>query len=298
MEVVTMPYGYERYLESKNKSEKTIDTYTKTIYKFFGYLNEKYKKDKELYEISTRDIVEFFSLKVQSGELKESTANKQIAILKSFFDYLWRTDQIPYDPAVKIPKFCDPHNAYKFMKYEKICEIKKKVIENENYSPLRKAVFVLASYGCFHQEFLMKKEDVVHNVDGTITINLVKRTINLSGKEAIVFNEHYKTSLHYDSPFVFTSRKQNGEIIGIEVMTLLNHLRKISTDYELPIRLTFISLKWSYSYYLFFNENLSIPEHAKMLGNEETTSASTYSKYKKAKEVLGEDIFRNGVYIP
>ncbi|MBT2695849.1 hypothetical protein J7E79_00090 [Bacillus sp. ISL-40] len=34
-----------------------------------------------------------------------STVNKELAIIKTFFHYLWEINKVPVDPAVKIKRF-------------------------------------------------------------------------------------------------------------------------------------------------------------------------------------------------
>lgn len=291
-----MPFGFSKYLENKNRSQTTVESYTKTVESFFSYLRGKYKKDIELYKISSKDILDFFGNKVESGHLRESTANKQIAILKNFFDYLWKTNLIPIDPAVKIQKLCDPHAVPDFLCYQKIQEVLSSVLVNPKYSNLRKAIFLLGTYGCVHSEFTFEKDDVRELENGSIVIELPRRTLILEREHSSVFKEFYRESFKHDSPYVFTSKDKDGTRKKIELMTLLSHLRKISSDYDLPIRLTFISMKWSLGYYLLMEKEYSIPEYSKVLGNEDATSASAYAKFKKLREKHGENIFKNGVY--
>lgn len=299
-----MPYGFENYLtEKKKRKPTTIDSYIKILNLFFNYLHNKYKNDKEMYEVNPSDIKEFIMQRVNSG-IKVSTANKDLAILKTFFDYLWKKNIVPIDPAHKIERLENPYDVPDFLPLATLEDIKLKLLDTDRYHVMTKTIFILGVYGLQTEDFKFTKEQVVFNNNGIVLINLPNRTIDLTKEESIVFKEYYNTvALTKDTPFVFSSKKHKKQkqteedcYVPIEVMTLLSHLRKVSNDFNLPIRLTFRSIRWSLGYELNFNGKHTPEEVAKILGVEVITNYGCIYKFNKIKKEIDESFIKYGVY--
>lgn len=268
-----VPYGFIKHLEDKGYSQKTLIGYQRTLSIFFGYLNKKYKKALEPFQISSGDIKEFLQYRIDEGTTL-NTVNKDLSILKTFFNYLWEIDKVPVDYAVKIPRFKDENKKGSFINFSILLDIRDKVLKNTEYSAFIKSIYILGMYGLRSSEFHFKKEDVILNSDDSVTIHLSNRSITLEGEYASIFLEHFDQSLFQSSEFVFTSKKHTDTYVAIEVMTLLLQMRKISHDYKLPIRLTLNSMRLAYAHYLYNDEHYSIQDIASLLGIQESSAAT------------------------
>ncbi|MEI2356288.1 tyrosine-type recombinase/integrase [Mesobacillus zeae] len=273
-----MPYGFIKHLKNKGYSEATINSYEKVLNQFFAYIRENYPLNKEPFQISPTDIKNYLE-EQREKEKTLGTVNKELAILKTLFNYLWEIDKVPLDPAAKIKRYNVKELPKVEVDYKDILVILEKVLSNPDYSKIRKAIFLLAVKGLKTSDFRFRKQDVIDSLeDGLVIINLHNRNIVLESEASTWFFDYYYESLFNNSEYVFTTKPHGSEEGPIQVMSILNHLRAISQDY-LPkdkSPLTLVSIRRSIAYDLYSN-NTSLQDIAKVLGIEES-SASNYLK--------------------
>ena len=94
-----------------------------------------------------------------------STVNKELSIIKTFFNYLWEINKVPVDPAVKIKRLKIEKALKVVTPYDEILSILQKAMSNQQYSKLRKAIFLLAVKGLKTADFRFKKEDVEDRIE-------------------------------------------------------------------------------------------------------------------------------------
>lgn len=271
-----MPYGFIRHLEKKNYGAETLESYEKVLDQFFAFLNGYYQKSIEPFEISPRDIKNYLEYQLKENEKQITTVNKELAILKTFFHYLWEKDIVMVDPTVKIRRLKPDQEPNQIdVTYPEIQKTLKKVLENDNYTLVRKAVFILATKGLKTSEFRFKKDDVTIVNDDWVNILTNNRSIDLKGEEAQYFLEYYNSILDNDTPYVFTTTKRTSkEKVPVEVMSILHHLRVVSTDY-LPNKkqLTLLGIRKSLMLHMY-SEGISIQKIAEFFGIEENSVAN------------------------
>jgi site-specific recombinase XerD len=272
-----MPYGFIKHIENKGYSDETVRTYEKVVRQFFAYITNVYGKHKEPHEINPSDIRNYLE-EQKDREKKISTINKEVAILKTLFNYLWEIDKAPIDPTVKIKRFKVEKNPTIEITYDEILKLLPKVLSNNTYNPLRKAIFLLGCKGLKTTDFRFKKEDVVDSLkNDLVTIQLKNRKVELKNEEAACFMEYFNETILSESDYVFTSKTQ-GELGPIQVMSILNHLKTISNDYlpDCTSSLTLVSIRRAIAYHLYTNK-VSIQQLSSELGIEERW-ASNYLK--------------------
>lgn len=266
-----MPYGYSEYLLEKSKSPETIDSYVKEVNYFFTFLDHKYKRKKELYEITPTDIKDYLEDKKVKGS-KSVTINKYITILRNFFDYLWIINKIPADPSAKIKRIKEQEKYNQELTYQSLLETLPKILENPSYSTIRKVIYILALHGLRTSEFQILKDNIVNQQDEVI-IKTKKRKIVLKGKNADYFLEYYnKESMFNLSNYVFVTKKHSDEIVPVEGMTIYIHLRSICEDYNLH-KLVLNDIRHAYAYYLYKEKQFTIEDIANEFGIEENSAA-------------------------
>lgn len=271
-----MAYGFIKHLENKGYKNETLESYAKVIKLFFSYLQSTYPHNKEPFQISSKDIKGYLILQKDRNK-SISTINKELAILKTFFNYLWEVDKVPVDPAMKIKRFSSEDRPLLGISYGEIKGLLKKVLNNPEYSTLRKAIFILATKGLKTSEFRFKKGDIeIPSDKNQVVINLRNRKIVLEGQEADYLKDYLQDSKLNGSDYVFITKRHGGkERCPIEVMSILSHLRTIANDYlKSEQTLTLVLIRRAIAYDLYVN-NTPIQQIAKVLGIEED-SASNY----------------------
>ncbi|WP_209124367.1 site-specific integrase [Alkalihalobacillus sp. BA299] len=268
-----MPYGYSDFLLEKNKSPETIDSYVKEVNYFFAFLDFKHKRKIELYEITTKDIKDYLEDKKSKGS-KTVTINKYITILKNFFDFLWTINKIPFDPSSKIKRIKEEEKYNQELTYQTLLDTLPKVLNNREYSPFRKVIYILALYGLRASEFQILKDNVsVQPIEVEVVIKTKKRKIALNGEEAEYFMEYYYNESMFNlSNYVFVTNKHNEDTVPVEGMTIYTHLRTISEDYDLP-KLVLNDIRHAYAHYLYREKQYTIEDIATEFGIEENSAA-------------------------
>lgn len=274
-----MPYGFIKHIENNHYRLETIRSYEKILKQFFSYLSYEYQAIKEPYQISSSDIKNYLTSQHEKGK-SLSTINKELAILKTFFHYLWEINKVSVDPAVKIKRYKVKPTRQIEVSYEQITDCLQKTLHNNRYSPLRKVIFLLAAKGLKTADFRFKKDDVTIDRKHTqVEILLSTRIIYLSGEEAECFIDYFEEIKSQQSEYVFVTKSQHDDALApVQVMSILNHLRAVSFEY-LPKKaqaLTLISIRRALMHYLYAKK-YPIQKIAQQLGIEER-SVSNYLK--------------------
>ncbi len=268
-----MPYGYSKYLrKEKGRSELTIDEHVRQLSLFFGYVKKKHNGEKELHDITSRDIKQYLELK-KEYKLKPKTINKILSILKSFFDYAERIGKT-IDPAVKISYLPLVDDKVQDITYEKLLEIKPSVLDRLDYKLNRKVIYLLALQGLKTQEFQIKFEQV-RLIQDTAIIKIPhndnnERIITLIGKEYEVFSEFYNQAALMNEEYILTSKKRtkNDEediYVPIDKLTIYINLQKIAKDFNIPA-FSLNETRIAYAHYLNKKERLPVEEISSILG--------------------------------
>ncbi|MGG1594775.1 tyrosine-type recombinase/integrase [Terribacillus saccharophilus] len=286
-----MPFGYSNYLLNNNKSEDTVESYIKTVNMLFSFLDDKYERRKELYQISASDIKDFLKYKELSDGNSASTLNKHLSILKNFFDYLERIHKIALDPAAKIDTIKHIKMSPSFLDYRSLLEITSDVLNEAGYTDSRKAVFLLSLKGLRSSEYHVKKVNVFVSEERVI-IDLGKHSVEYMGIHADFFN-HYMFQAHFNmSQYLLTSKKQDGSIGPMELMTIHGHLNGIAKDFGLNTKLSPSRIRLAYAFYLHYELNYKIDTISEMLGIE-YESAAILVKHSKLRTEEGKNILDN-----
>ncbi|RBP87860.1 integrase-like protein [Cytobacillus firmus] len=277
-----MPYGFIKHIENKGYSEETVNSYEKVINQFFAFIKDKYPDNKEPFQITSSDIIKYLEYQRDIREKSISTINKELAILKTMFNYFWETDKVPLsvDPAVKIKRFVVKEKPTVHIQFHEILKVLDLVLLNDEYSPLRKVLFLLATKGLKMAEFGFTKDKVKDNANKDIVeIQLKNRTITLQGSEVAYFHEYFYSTFFNGSEYVFTTKHHGENVTGpIQVMSMQSHLRAISRDYlpEGSPALTLTIIRRAIAFDLY-SKKVPIQLIAAELGIEENT-ASYYLK--------------------
>lgn len=268
-----MPFGFSDYLLKEGYKEKTINTYTKNIEMFFQFINKKYGSNKEVYTISSNDLKMF--LEDKKSHVSETTLYKILVILKSFFDFLWKLDKIPVDPAMKIKLPYPQNKKTKKLNYKDLINLQESILENPKYKNFRKIVYFMSSLGVRQSELLFTKNDV-SIFDTHVLIETKNRLLKLEGPIVPIFIEYYYSTLLDDSEYVLHSFDKNGNCIELDNRRVTVNLHELAKDYGLPpFNLT--DARIAYAMHIY-NENRNIDEVANELGIERYSAAMLIKK--------------------
>jgi len=281
-------YGYGGFLVENGYSDETVDSYRKSIDLFFTFIDKKYGREKEAFEINPSDIKEFLQSKIEQGN-SSKTVNKHLAILKGFFDYLWNKDIVKIDPAVKISRYKVIEKNEKVLDYSILLELLPKLLNNPDYTALRKSIFILALKGLRVSDFQILKDSVIEK-GNSIHIDLKKRIVVLSGDEKSYFMEYYYESLFNGSDYVFITKKHKENIVPIEIMSIYTHLNAISNEYRLPQKLSLNDIRTSYAYYLHANKKYSVQKISETLGIELDSAAQLVKNSIERHKIVKEKV--------
>lgn len=94
--------GYEKWLRDRQAAENTLSSYVRDIRQFMQWLEEG---NVDVLNVTEADVKEYNDYMLGKGKSK-STAVRSIAALKSFYNYLFNTRQLPSNPikAMKVER--------------------------------------------------------------------------------------------------------------------------------------------------------------------------------------------------
>ncbi|KAB8138533.1 hypothetical protein F9U64_04475 [Gracilibacillus oryzae] len=284
-----MPYGFSKYLEESGKSQQTIKDYQLVVQLFFQYIDKKYQKEKELFEINPSDIKDFLQYKLDAGS-NSSTVNKYLSILRVFFDYVWQIGKVSIDPVMKIKSI--PINKQDTGQlqttYKGLLELLPEVRNHPKYTIQRKLVYLLALKGLRNVEFQFSKKDIQMEKDH-VTLFLKNRIITFNNRadvDLFIRQNHYIT--HEDTPYFLITKKHNQSISPIAFTTVVSHLEIIGEDLQLQNKLTVSGIRKLFAAYLYEEKRMTIENIAYQLGIEVASTTkliknSLDEKYKMKK---------------
>jgi site-specific recombinase XerD len=272
--------------------DRTVEDYISLAEQFLAYLDATNKEDTlELNEIQTRHVREFLIKKRKQDKNELSTINKNLTILKKFFNFLWESKQIAIDPTTKLKHKKIKDESSILLPYEMLLDILPGVIKNNSYSNLKKIIYILALHGFRVQDYHILKKEIIDKTESVMIFPKTHEPIELYGVHADIFIAVYNDSLFNSSPYVFTTkRKKEDKYVPIEVMGIYKHLSDIKEDYNLPVNLNTNSIRHSYAFYLYFTKGYTFERIADILGIENYSAAllvrESEKRMKKANERL------------
>lgn len=285
-----MPHGYSEYLNKKGKSIRTVDDYIAVVNQFFAYIDSQCGP-LELFEIHSKHIKRFLETKRERDKNELTTINKNLTILKNFFNYLWETNQISNDPTSKIKHKKIEVTKAITISYEMLLDILPDVIHNPAYTEQRKIIFILALHGFRIQDYHILKKDIIDRGESVMIFPKIHEPIELFGIESEIFIRVFNESLFDNSPYVFTTKRKNDDtLVPIEVMGIYKHLSEISKDHQLPMTLNTNIIRHLYANYLYHQKDYTFEKIATTLGIENNSAAllvkESERRIKKEDETL------------
>ncbi|ALC81197.1 MULTISPECIES: tyrosine-type recombinase/integrase [Bacillus] len=267
-----MPYGFTKYLESKLYSNETIKSYIPVIETFHKIVNQQNARELLPHEINPSDIKHFLEFNRKNGHT-DRTINKELSILKKYFDYLWSIDKVPVDPTVKLKRTKIQDNKTIELSYERLLEIKQDILKRNDYSTKRIIIYTLFLYGFRLSDFHIKKQDIDFTKDEA-HLHLGEFTLILTGAEAELFMRYFWETSFTDNEYVFTSTTHDNVTIPISIDSLNKHLSVISNHYHLRKKLNIYDIRNYYAYYLYETCSMSLQDVADRLRIKKGSAAS------------------------
>lgn len=189
-------YLFKKFLTAKivkGCTDRTIDYYGKSLNFIFDRIN------KTADDVTTDDIRYYLAIRQKRDGITKTTANNELRVLSSFYQYLQAEEIVLKNPSLKIEKIKErkkKKKAFTELEIEKIRDTTK------NYRE-KAIVDVLLSTGCRVSELVAIK---ISDIDGNKLIVHGKgekdRIVYLNAK-ALISLEKYLSERNDNNPYVF-----------------------------------------------------------------------------------------------
>ncbi|WP_409068870.1 tyrosine-type recombinase/integrase [Clostridium caseinilyticum] len=189
-------------------SKKTLKNYEYNLLIFARHLR------KPLAAISTMDLRMF--LAVRCKNMKATSVNGQITILKSFFSWLHDEEYIPKNPAAKLKQTKEPKRLRHALSEEEI-ELLRQASKTDREKAL---IEFLVSTGCRLSEVVgINKNDIDWN---EMSLNVIgkgnkERKVYFSTKAKILLKKYLLARSDENIALFVTSKKPHGRLGGRSV---------------------------------------------------------------------------------
>ena len=120
--ILSLFTSYKTYLQSKNSSQNTIDSYFYDLNQFYEYINDDTINIKDI----TAGNIRSFLVELVKRQLTNRSISRKVTSLKMFFAFLYIHDYIETNPMKKIknPKFSRKlPNFFTNTEIDKLCEL-------------------------------------------------------------------------------------------------------------------------------------------------------------------------------
>jgi integrase/recombinase XerD len=178
-------------------SIKTLENYNYNLIKFASVIK------KPLAAVNINDLRMY--LAIRSKDMKASSLNGQISILKSFFSWLFAEEYIPKNPAAKLKQTKEPKRVRKALTEEEI-ELLRQVCKNDREKALKE---FLVSTGCRLSEVVGIDKDSVSWYEMSVYVigkGNKERKVYFSTKAKVLLKK-YLSSRKDDTPALFVSSR-------------------------------------------------------------------------------------------
>lgn len=189
-------YLFKKFLTAKivkGCTDRTIDFYKKTLIFVFDRIH------KTADEVTTDDIRYYLAIRQKRDRISKTTANNELRVLSSFYQYLQSEEIVLKNPVLKIEKIKEnkkKKKAFTELEIEKIRDATK------NYRE-KAIVDILLSTGCRISELVAIK---ISDIDGDkITVHgkgEKDRIVYLNAK-AVISIEKYLSERNDRNPYIF-----------------------------------------------------------------------------------------------
>ena len=189
-------YLFKKFLTAKivkGCTDRTIDFYKKYLVFIFDRIH------KTVDEVTTDDIRYYLAIRQKRDGITKTTANNELRVLSSFYQYLQSEEIILKNPVQKIEKIKErkkKKNAFTELEIEKIRDATK------NYRE-KAIVDILLSTGCRVSELVAMK---ISDIDGNKLVVHGKgekdRIVYLNAK-AMISLEKYLSERNDNNPYIF-----------------------------------------------------------------------------------------------
>lgn len=260
--------NYVEYRKTKGRSITSINSEIITIDQLNNFLNLKYKKKIEAFEIKPQDIHDFLNQQIKIN--KPNTVNKKIVYLRAWFNYLWETKQITYDFMCKIPFFeVEEKEIDKTMCYEELVNNIKKIAQS-NAHIIAKLIYIFFIRGLQPRDIYNIKLNNIHDLDNKIKVEGIainKKAYSITFETEVEMNlirQGIERAVFGNTEYLFNSRiAKSHELNKLIQENTSVYIAKINEI--LDIKFTHSMCKSSYIYYLFTKKNKRIEEIALIL---------------------------------
>ncbi len=106
--------GFERYLQSRGLSQRTICSYLTRLNKFNSWLLERYE-NAELVSVTALDIADYRRHLIGLGK-KPATVNLSLDVLRSFYKWADINNIVPINPTSEVKRVSEQQKAPKWLK--------------------------------------------------------------------------------------------------------------------------------------------------------------------------------------
>lgn len=259
---------YENFRFANGVSEKTTRIEISDIKSLLSFLNQKHKKKLEYYEITSKDIHDFLDDQKKKG-LKNSTILRKLKAIRYWFDYLWRTNQIPYDFMPKFDKKdLNITPSIITVNYNYLLDKKDMILSSADLRNYTKLIFLFYMRGFRIRDMVRITLDDIYDNKSEIVVKKQKdngctQIAIFSDTEIPILLTGIEDAIFKGTPYLLSS-KIDGEYVPLQFGSLKNHLEALKLKLNMPFRSEEIRL--AYTHYLYVEQKKSVEEIQKILG--------------------------------
>jgi site-specific recombinase XerD len=114
---------FKNYLKERNRSESTINEYSKDLEMFSHFLSSIKKEAISLSQVKSSDLTAYLDMLVVNKRYKPQSRNRQMNSLRSFFKFCKKRDLIDKNPAESLEPISVEHTERSFLNNDEVNQL-------------------------------------------------------------------------------------------------------------------------------------------------------------------------------
>lgn len=246
-------------------SKRTLYNYHNNLIIFAGYIK------KPVTSITTTDLRIYLANRCKN--LKPTSTNEQISVLKSFFAWLHNEEYIPKNPMSKIKPMKEPKRVRHALNEEEM-EILRQACKTDREKALLE---FLVSSGCRLSEVVsINKDDINWNERSLFVIGKgnKERKVYFNTKAKILMKKYLLTRADENNALFVASKRPYGRLGGRSIEKEIKNIsERVNIDKSIfphLFRHTFATIS--------LNKGLSLPVLQHIMGHENPSTTQIYAE--------------------
>ncbi|GAK02976.1 integrase [Geomicrobium sp. JCM 19037] len=263
---------FERYMDSRDRSDRTIIGYRRDLTMVENYLKNRYGSRIYVHDVTTNDIEDYLLMLKVEKQYKASSRNRHIGALKSFYKFCQREGWASASPLEQIEKIRGPQKEREILEFSEVNTF----ITAIDHPLIRVVAQCLYYTGLRISECLGLRYEDVNLERRRIWVSAGKgnksRSVPINERLLFILADYLDVQTDSGSSEYFFATKKSGQLSNVYVNRILDRTR-VKLGWRK--RVSAHTFRHSFASHLV-RKGVNIADIQKILGHSDLKTTSVY----------------------